>query len=320
MAGRRRLLAGLAALLLPLVVGGVFGWRSYLAPGPLAAARTIVIPPGGTDAVARGLVKAGAIGSPLLFRVGVVLTSGAGPVRAGEFAFPAHASLRIVLAILRHGALVEHHVTIPEGLTARQIVTLLAHTPALTGAAPLPPEGAVLPDTYDFLRGTKRAAILARAAAAMRRTLAALWAKRDPGLALTTPRQALILASIVERETAVPAERPIVASVYLNRLARGMRLQADPTVIYAASHGSGALGHPITGADLRLDDPFNTYRFPGLPPGPICAPGVAALAAVLHPATTDYLYFVADGAGGHVFSRHYATQQRNVARYRAAAP
>ncbi len=313
---RPRLLAVLVVLLLAVAGTALFARRVWRAPGPLPAARAIVVPAGGIDAVAAALAGDGAIRSPLLFRIAVLLSAGAGPVRAGEFAVPAHASLAGLLAILRHGALVEHHLSIPEGLTAREIQARLAAAPALRGPAPLPPEGAVLPATYDYLRGTTRAALLARAEAAMRRTLAHLWAGRDPALALKTPTQALILASIVERETALPAERPIVASVYLNRLARGMRLQADPTVIYAASHGAGALAHPITEGELRLASPFNTYRVAGLPPGPICSPGVAALEAVLHPATTKFLYFVADGSGGHLFARHYASQQRNVARLR----
>ena len=175
----------------------------------------------------------------------------------------------------------------------------------------------MLPQTYAYEYGTSRQSILDRARAAMDRTLREAWASRAPGTTLASREQALILASIVERETARPGERPHVAAVFLNRLRLGMKLQSDPTVVYAASGGTGVLDRPISRADLERDDPHNTYRIRGLPPGPICAPGLASIQAVLQPAPSDDLYFVADGSGGHVFSRSLDEHARNVARWRA---
>ena len=231
--------------------------------------------------------------------------------------FPARGSLHGAVDILRHGRQVEHHLTIPEGLTAQEIASLINRAPALTGHVTPPAEGAILPNTYDYLWGTSRIALLDRAEHALTATMAALWPDRAPDLPLDTPAQAIILASIVERETAKPSERPMVAAVYINRLRAGMKLQADPTVIYGVTDGSGTLDRPLDHADLQAADPYNTYLNTGLPPGPIAAPGIASIKAVLHPAQTDALYFVADGTGGHVFSHDYAQQVKNVAKLRA---
>jgi UPF0755 protein len=241
-------------------------------------------------------------------------------LHAAEFLFPAHASVSQVLAVLRTARPVEHHLTIPEGLTVQQIALILNQAAAMTGDVRTIDEGSVLPQTYNYQYGTPRSLLIARAQAALQRDLAVAWADRAPGLPLATPREALILASIVERETARPAERPHVAAVYLNRLRQGMRLQADPTVVYLASGGIGVLDHHLTRAELGRDDPFNTYRSAGLPPTPICAPGLDAVRAVLHPAASDDLFFVADGAGGHVFSRSYQEHDAAVARWRALTP
>ncbi len=251
-----------------------------------------------------------------------MVTQGDGPLHAAEFAFPAHASLDEILSVLRTARPVQHHLTIPEGLTARQIAAVVAQADAATGSAGAIAEGSVLPQTYDYERGTDRAALVDRAKAAMEKVVQAAWANRAPGLPLASPRDAVILASIVERETAKPEERAHVASVYLNRLRQGMRLDADPTVIYAVSDGAGVLDRPLSKADLRRDEPYNTYRVAGLPPGPICSPGRDAIEAVLHPLESDDLYFVADGSGGHVFSRDYADHDAAVARWRSlnAAP
>jgi UPF0755 protein len=285
--------------------------------GPLEQARAIVVPRGGTTQLAASLVSDGVIGRPLLFRAAVWLTRDQGPLHAAEFAFPAHASVQQVLAILRTARPVQHHLTIPEGLTAQQIVAVLGDAEAMTGAVRTIEEGAVLPQTYDYEFGAGRAGLVARAEAAMRKKLATEWADRAAGLPLSSPREALILASIVERETAKPEERPHVAAVYLNRLRLGMRLQADPTVVYMASNGSGVLDHGLTQTELARNDPFNTYRNVGLPPAPICSPGLESLHAVLHPSDSDDLYFVADRAGGHVFSRNYEAHGKAVARFRA---
>jgi UPF0755 protein len=289
-------------------------------PGPLQQSRALVIPHGGRTQLAEMLASEGIIAGPRTFWIAGLLTRGEGTMRAAEFAFPAHASVREVLTILRTARPVEHHLTIAEGLTSQQIRSVLARAEALIGDAPPIPEGSVLPQTYDYQYGTERAHIVERARAAMDKDLAAAWADRAAGLPLASPREALILASIVERETAKPEERPHVASVYLNRLRLGMKLQADPTVAYGASGGSGVLDRRLTRADLERPDPFNTYRSVGLPPGPICSPGLESLHAVLHPAASDDLYFVADGTGGHVFSRSLEAHDNAVARWRALVP
>jgi len=293
--------------------------ETYDGPGPLAAAADIVVPRGGVAEVAQTLRTAGLITHAWLFRMAERLTEG-GPIQSAEYSFPAHASLREVLSILRSGRPTQHHVTIPEGLTSAQVAELLDRTDALAGDDLVPPEGAVMPATYNFEHGATRAGIVARARAAMEHELTQAWAGRAAGLPLTTPMDAVVLASIVERETAKPDERARVAGVFLNRLRLGMRLQADPTVAYAASGGLGVLNHKLSHLDLELDNPYNTYRVHGLPPTPIAIPSLASLQAVLHPADNGELYFVADALGGHVFSRTLDEHNRNVARWRAATP
>jgi UPF0755 protein len=313
-----RWLLAVALILIAAGGGGAFyAYRLFDQPGPLPVAIAVPVPRGGSEAVALALHDAGVIDKVLPFRVAAFVTRGHGPLRAAEFAFPAHGSLRQVLAVLRSAKPVIHRLTIPEGLTAKQIASLLAAAETATGQVDTPAEGSLLPRTYEYEYGTPRTALAARAQAAMDRALDEAWTSRAPALPLASPRDALILASIVERETARPEERPLVAAVYLNRLRRGMRLQADPTVAYAAS-GGGTLDHALTRADLDRADPFNTYRNLGLPPGPICSPGLASLHAVLQPAQTDDLYFVADGTGGHAFARTLDEHARNVARRRAA--
>jgi UPF0755 protein len=312
----------LALLLAVMLAGGTsIGWLGFCEamdrPGPLPQSRNQVVPHGGSAQVADALHESGVISSKTLFRIAAWLTQGQGVLHAAELAFPAHASLRQVLLVLRTAPPVLHRLTIPEGSTAQRIVALLRGADAASGPIDAPAEGAVLAQTYDYIYGTPRMALIARAEAAMRRALATAWADRAPGLPLASLRDALILASIVEQETALPDERPRVAAVYLNRLRLGMRLDADPTVAYAVDHGAKPLGHSLRRADLDSDDPFNTYRNSGLPPGPICSPGVASIQAVLHPVHTDDLYFVADGSGGHVFSRTLKEQEKNVAHWRA---
>jgi UPF0755 protein len=207
-------------------------------------------------------------------------------------------------------------VTIPEGITSDMVMDILNKEPALTGEAPTPPEGAVLPETYDFQRGEDRAAVLQRMMDARDRLLATLWAKRSPGLPIRTPEEAVILASIVEKETGVARERPQVASVFVNRLLKGMRLESDPTIIYGITKGR-PLGRRILLSELQAPTPYNTYAINGLPPTPIANPGRASLAAVLDPPSTDYISFVADGSGGHAFAATYEEHQRNVEAWRA---
>jgi UPF0755 protein len=312
---RRALLLGLAALL--LLGGGLaaLGWRDFSAPGPLAAPAQLVVPRGGTEAIATLLAEKGVIGSPRRFALAAWLTREEGPLRAGEFVFPAGASLRDVLGVLREGRMVQRRLTIPEGLTARQVTALIDRAEGLAGETPAIAEGAILPETYGYALGDTRASLVRRAAAAMDAALAEAWSNRAEGLPLASPREALILASIVERETGVAAERPQVASVFINRLRRGMMLQSDPTVAYVAGQGL-PLERAITRADLDATHPFNTYRIRGLPPAPIAMPGREALRAVTRPDTTEYLFFVADGTGGHAFARTLEEHNRNVARWR----
>jgi UPF0755 protein len=307
----------LAMLVLVLNLGRMAVTQTYQAPGDLAVSRDVVVPAGGTAEVARVLAADGVIGSPLVFRAAVWLTRGQGPVRAGEYLIPARSSLAQILGILRDGAVVEHQATIPEGLTGVQIARLLNALPDAVGMVAAPDEGSVLPQTYAYTYGTARSAILQRAQAAMVVALRAAWAGRDKTIVLASPDAAVVLASIVQEETPVAAELPKIAAVYENRLAQGMDLQADPTVIFAASGGAVASGLAITRADLANPSAFNTYVYGGLPPGAICSPGLAAIEAVLHPAASDDLYFVATGTGGHVFSKDYKQHLANVAAYRA---
>jgi UPF0755 protein len=324
----RRLVALLLVLLIIAGLGGGAWWyahRAWTAPGPLAEPAQIVVPRGGTTIIAEALAERGVIADPRAFLAAVWLTRGEGAVRAAEFTFPARASLRDVLEILRKARPVQRRVTIPEGLTARQITAILERAEGLTGEMPEIAEGEILPETYSYQFGDTRAAVVRRAEQAMEQALAEIWAARQPGLPIATAREALILASIVERETGRGDERGRVAGVFINRLRRGMMLQSDPTAAYAAADG-GLLERPLTRADLDRDHPFNTYRIRGLPPGPIASPGRDSLRAVTRPEATDFLFFVADGTGGHAFARTLEEHNRNVARWReiertrAAAP
>jgi len=288
--------------------------------GPLPQAKDVVVPHGGTSVAAAALKSAGVINNTTAFEALTWITFFDGNIHAAEFNFPPQASIADVLEVLRTAKPVEHKITIVEGLTAKQIAATLMMSEAAGGPIVIPPEGGALPQTYEFERGTTRAAILSRAEAAMDKELAAVWAGRAPNLPLSTPRDLLTLASIVERETAKPEERSHVAAVYLNRLRKGMKLQADPTVAYAISGGTGVLDHKLNRADLDVNSPYNTYQFPGLPPGPICSPGVASLHAVSRPLNSEDLYFVADGSGGHAFARTVDAHLKNVARWRSIQP
>jgi UPF0755 protein len=314
---RGRIVLLLAALVVAARLGHMAAEDSYMAPGPLSRAQDVVIPAGSTAETAAVLRRSGIIRHGLIFRAAAWATRRDGPLHAGEFVFPAHASLREILDILRHAAPVEHQVTFPEGLTGTEIAAILNAAPDAAGHIAAPPDGAVLPQTYDFTRGTKRAAILARAEQAMHQALKAAWVGRDPSVPLASPQQALILASIVQQESPLPAELPEIAAVYENRLAQGMRLQADPTVIFAATDGQASGGTPISRADLANPSPYNTYVHAGLPPGPIASPGISAIEAVLHPATSQALFFVATGSGGLVLADNFQEQLQHIKQYRA---
>ncbi len=313
--------AGLAlalggALVLAVVVAAVM--QRATAPGPAAGDTTVTIGRGaGVGAIAATLTDAGVVEDPWLFRLYVRLKGASRSLTAGEYAFPAGVSTAEVVRMLRDHEVVQYRFTLVEGWTVAQAFDALAAEAELTGALPdAPPEGSLLPDTYFFQRGETRAAVVRRMREAMTVALAAAWEERAPDLPLETPRDALILASIVEKETGVPSERDVVAGVFVNRLERGMRLQTDPTVIYALTQGDGPLDRPLTRRDLEVDDPYNTYVHAGLPPGPIANPGRASIRAALNPADTAYLYFVADGTGGHAFAETLAEHNANVRAWR----
>ena len=323
---RKRL--ALAGGLVLLVVAGflagaaLLGFLRFDAAGPATVETTVRIPQGlGVNAIGRQLADAGVIDSPRLFSLGVRLLGGERPLQAGEYRFPAGVSARQVMETMIAGRTVPRRLTVAEGLTTAEIMTLLAEAEGLQGDLPpeseWPDEGTFLPETYFYSWGDSRSMLLERMAGAMDETLAELWLDRAPDLPLQTPREALTLASIVEKETAVASERPRVAAVFINRLNRGMPLQSDPTVIYAVTQGREVLERALTRRDLANDHPYNTYVISGLPPGPIANPGRASIEAVLNPVQTKELYFVADGNGGHAFAETLAEHNRNVARWRA---
>jgi UPF0755 protein len=314
-------LAGLAILAV-LAAAGVLAW-SVLGPGPApreGGTETTVILKHGSNLpqIAGTLADSGVIRLPFTFGVLAKLTGGGGRLRAGEYAVPARASAFDILQMIRAGKIVRHLVTVPEGLSSAQVADILNGNPVLSGEAPVAPEGSIMPQTYDVERGQDRAGVVAEMEAAQKKLLDQMWAERAPGLPYKTLEQALAMASIVEKETALPAERAHVAGVYLNRLAKGMLLESDPTIIYGITKGR-PLGRSLTHADVVDPTPWNTYVVAGLPPTPIANPGRASIEAALHPLQTHDLFFVADGTGGHVFSQTFEEHTKNVARWRGIA-
>jgi UPF0755 protein len=314
----RRLLLVLFVPALLILAAGTATWLLWVGPGPTSAPVTIIVDQGSSVAkVAGQLEAAGAIrGNATTFRGFARLLGAHAPVQAGEFLLPPGMSAAAVLHHLQFGRPVQRAVTIPEGMPSVLVHERLMAVPYLTGAIEVPVEGSVLPNTYNYRRGESRAAVLARMQNAMRRELERLWRARRPGAAVASPQAAIILASIVEKETGKPSERRLIAGVYSNRLRRGMPLQADPTVIYPVTRGR-PLGRRILLSELRANNGYNTYASAGLPMGPIANPGRESIAAVLDPAPTGALYFVADGTGGHVFADTLAQHQANVARWYA---
>jgi len=306
----------LLALALIVIAGGAafYAWNG---PGPAPKPVSVIVPEGGTlRTAARELEKTGAVASARRFLLLAKLFGGEGIIRAGEYEVPGHASERTILDLLQSGKTMQRFVTIPEGTPSIVVYEKLKDNPLLTGPVTVPPEGSVLPDSYSYSRGEPRAAVLKRMTTAMDKTLATLWAQRKPSTVARTPEEAITLASIVEKETGVPAERRMVAGVYSNRLRIGMPLQADPTVIYPVTKGK-PLGRRILQSELHADNGYNTYARPGLPEGPIANPGRASIEAVLDPAPTKALYFVANGKGGHVFADTLAEHNANVAKWYA---
>ncbi|MGB0630211.1 MAG: endolytic transglycosylase MltG [Alphaproteobacteria bacterium] len=319
----RRFAVRFFAILLSVAVvavgGGIFwAWDAYRAPGPLDKSVTIIIEKGaGVQDIASKLASTGAIDNAHLFVLGAQYTETARRMRAGEFALEPGMSMRAIADHLVNGETVKRRLTVPEGLLTEEVISLVAATDGLVGDVPVArPDGIYLPETYFFSYGDSRASVLSRMKKAMDDALSEAWASRADKIAISSPREALILASIIERETGVDAERARVAGVFHNRLRRRMRLQSDPTVAYAVTGGGRPLGRSLTRADLYIDSDYNTYRRVGLPPGPIANPGRAAIKAAVQPADTKDLYFVADGTGGHAFARTLREHNRNVAKWR----
>ncbi len=308
------------ALIGLIAAGGGFYYvkKQALAPGLNAQPINVVIDQGlGVSAIANRLQNAGVVRDPLIFRIWARYTEAHTKLRAGEFALPANASIIQVLDILKSGKTVVHKLTIAEGLSVTEALMVVQDAKGLSGdITNIPDEGWLLPETYHYSLGDSRNELIERMADEMGETLAELWAERPNNFILKDIKSVLILASIVEKETGISSERSKVAAVFLNRLKRGMRLQSDPTVVYALTNGGGSLGRALTREDWKVDSPYNTYKIKGLPPSPIANPGRAAIEAVIHPAKTDALYFVADGSGGHVFAKTLKQHNRNVSKWR----
>jgi UPF0755 protein len=294
------------------------GKQRFEAPGPLAEDKMVNIPRGlGIKDIADLLQREGVIDQPYVFMGAVIALKARGELKYGEYQFTKNSNVADVVDTITEGKVIQHAVTVPEGLTSEQIVARLLENDGLAGQIKeIPREGTLLPETYKFTRGMTREQIIQRMQQAHRRVLQEVWERRMQDLPVKTPEQLVTLASIVEKETGRPDERTRVAAVFVNRLKNRMRLQSDPTIIYGLTGGKGSLGRPILKSEVEQPTPYNTYVVDGLPPGPIANPGRASLEAAANPARTKELYFVADGTGGHVFSENYAEHQKNVARLR----
>lgn len=318
----RRTLKALALLALVglLTGGGGFlyvqakvhepGWHSL-------DVRVLILPGSGVSAIAQQLHDEGLVSNGVLMRLWARYSGQHTRLRAGEYEIPARASIADVLSVLESGKTYVRKLTLPEGLTVTEALQVVQDAKGLTGDITfIPDDGQMLPETYHYAWGDTRTDMVARMTADMAKLVRVQWAARPDGFIIKNPQDLVTLASIVEKETGIASERPQVAAVFINRLRKGMRLQSDPTVVYVLTNGSGALGRALTRADLKIDSPYNTYRVRGLPPAPIANPGRDSLLAVMNPADTDALYFVADGSGGHVFARTLKEHNRNVAKWR----
>lgn len=309
----------IAVLIFVVLAGGWVIW-SYRGAGPAArrgASTDVILPHGaGVGQIADALKSAGVIGSREVFYLAAKLGGAGRRLKAGEYEFRSGEPMAEVLADIEQGKVVKRFVAVPEGWTSDMAADAVRAEPVLAGTVETPPEGSLLPDSYQIERGEDRTVVMQRMRAARDQLLAQLWAGRAPDLPLKTPDEAVILASLVEKETGIPAERPRIAAVFENRLRAGIKLESDPTIIYGITKGR-PLGRGISMKELVTATPYNTYRIAGLPPTPIANPGRAALAAVLNPPKSDELFFVADGSGGHVFASTFAEHQANVAKWRA---
>ena len=303
------------------VAGFFYVMDSYQKPGPLVTNTNFVVRSGaGLAEIANNLERNNIVSDARIYRyVTATYLEEGDTLKAGEYEVKAGASMKEVTELLRSGKSILYSVSLPEGLTVKQMFQRLAEDPILEGDLPteLPAEGSLRPDTYKFSRGTNRAEIVSQMAAAQAKLIDQIWERRDPDLPVTTKEEFITLASIVEKETGRADERDRVAAVFYNRLRKGMRLQSDPTIIYGIVGGQGVLGRSITKTDIESKSPYNTYQINGLPPGPICNPGKSAILAALHPAKTNDLYFVADGTGGHAFSETLKEHNSAVQKWRA---
>ncbi len=307
-------------LLIGSAGGYYYGMQKIEAPGPLQDEKVVNIPArAGMADIADTLQREGVIENNRWAFIGAVIVLKArSELKPGEYAFQKNASLRSVIATMVDGKVVQHSVTIPEGLTSEQIVARLSDNDIFAGSInEIPREGTLLPETYKFPRGTTRDQVIGRMQQAQKRLVAEVWEHRNPDLPVKTPEQLVTLASIIEKETGKADERSRVAAVYVNRLRQKMKLQSDPTIIYGLVGGKGTLGRPIKRSEITQPSPYNTYVVDGLPPGPIANPGRASLEAAANPARTRDLFFVADGTGGHSFTETYDQHQKNVAKLRA---
>jgi UPF0755 protein len=311
-------------IVLVLLIGSAaayyYGMQKIEAPGPLQEEKVVNIPArAGMADIADTLQREGVIDNNRWAFIGAVIALKArSELKPGEYAFQKNASLRSVIATMVDGKVVQHSVTIPEGLTSEQIVARLSENDIFAGSInEIPREGTLLPETYKFPRGTTREQVIARMQQAQKRLVAEVWEHRNPDIPVKTPEQLVTLASIIEKETGKADERSRVAAVYVNRLRQKMKLQSDPTIIYGLVGGKGTLGRPIKRSEITQPSPYNTYVVDGLPPGPIANPGRASLEAAANPARTRDLFFVADGTGGHSFTETYDQHQKNVAKLRA---
>ena len=306
-----------------LIAGGalLYGASQFYGDGPLQQDTTFRVESGnGLGTTSQRLEEQGLISNRYVFQLGGRALERQGQLKAGDFTIPAGSSMADILKELTEGDPIRYAVTIPEGWTTWEAVQRINGDSNLVGeVTPLPPEGSLLPGSYDYLPGDTRQSVVDKMQAAMRAELAKVWAARNPDLPIQTPEELLVLASIVEKETGLPTERPQVAAVFVNRLREGMRLQSDPTIIYGITKGQAPLGRGLRRSEIEAETPFNTYQIDGLPPTPIANPGADSLRAVANPDAHDYLYFVAKGpvpSDGHVFAETYAEHQTNVARWR----